>query len=268
MKKIIKIKESDLVNLIDKIITESTKKEDIITEIADAKVSFNTELEKNNDVYSFEIKDERFNFNDFHIYIKLTGSEVVALVNKGNKDIKNTVADVYKLAANKYKDNALDVSFGFFDPDGWSFPILNTGDLFKIMATVVKSIKYVLSENKQVKYIIYKPVSKNYKPKYFLKLFNNEKELPIKKGPYLISDIIKMLEKNEINNDTLIKRNDLNDFVKIGDLEEIKTYNKSEGDLISDKGAKRKKLYKAYLIKFFPNASIIEHNNFVIVKIK
>ncbi len=254
MKKIIKINEAQLVNLIENLISQTTKKEDIITEIGEGNLYFNTELDKDKDTYYFEIKDENFNFNDFFIYIKLHDSSFSNVVNKNQNSLINKFKYGYKLATDKNKINTIEVSFGFFDDDGWSFPLLNTGDLFKIMGTVLKSIKYVISENKNIEYIIYKPVSKLYKPTYTLKMIEKEKGLVIKKGPYYLSDVIKMLEKNEITTNTEIKRKDHDDYVKISDLEEIKTYNKTEGDFISDKGSKRKKLYISYIKKNIPNS--------------
>lgn len=267
MKKIIKIKESQLVNLIENLISGTTKKENIITEIGEGNISFNTKLEKDNDTYYFEIKDENFKFNDFYIYIKLHDSSFVKFGERNNYGIKGNLSYAYNMVMNENKINTMEVSFGFFDADGWSFPILNTGNLFKIMGSVLNSIKYVLSENKDIEYIIYKPVSKSYKPTYTLKIAEKEKGLPIKKGPFYLSDIIKMLEKKEITPNTEIKRKDLDKFVKISDLEEIKSYNKTEGDLVSDKGGQRKNLYAAYIKKNFPNSNIKQIKNAVIVKL-
>jgi hypothetical protein len=129
-------------------------KDNLINEIGDGSLYFNTSLEKTNNDYFFNINDDNFEHKDFYIYIKLiTFKDFIKMLNK--------TTDMDKINKDEIKDNVFDtieVSFGFFDDyEGWTFPTIGDNNIFKIMGTVTQSIKYVMNEHKNINYIVYKP---------------------------------------------------------------------------------------------------------------
>jgi hypothetical protein len=129
-------------------------KDNLINEIGEGSMFFNTDIEKDSDSYFFNIDDKNFEHVDFYIYVKLINFRTF-MKTIGKKP------DNDKVNKDKNDNEILDtieVSFGFFDEHvGWSFPTIGDKSIFKIMGTVVKSIKYVLDSNKDINYIVYKP---------------------------------------------------------------------------------------------------------------
>ena len=113
---------------------------------------FNTNIEKTDNDYFFNINDENFEHKDFYIYVKLTNFRdfIITLNKKSDSD---------KINKNGVKNKTFDtieVSFGFFDDyEGWTFPEIGGNNVFKIMGTVSESIKYILNKHKNINH--YKP---------------------------------------------------------------------------------------------------------------
>lgn len=125
---------------------------DILLEIGEGSKYYNTEeIQQGKNVW-FKIDDPDFPIDNFWIAIQLGDKDDI--VSQSSDNVTKPRFDLNKSV------NAAAVGFGVVDGNRWTFPVLNKGYLFGIMGTVSKSIKSVLDNNKNIKYLLFVPAQK------------------------------------------------------------------------------------------------------------
>jgi len=125
---------------------------DILLEIGEGSKYYNTEeIQQGKNIW-FKINDPDFPIDNFWVAIQLGDKDDI--VSQPTNNVTKPRFDLSKSV------NAAAVSFGVVEGNQWLFPVLNKGYLFRIMGTVSKSIKSVLDNNKNIKYLLFVPAQK------------------------------------------------------------------------------------------------------------
>ena len=125
----------------------------LLKEIGEGSRPFTVTRGRKGHIIRFNITDPEFKITNFWIeLIPCTKDNV--LVHPAQEEGK------IKVVVDKEAIDALLVGFGVNVGGDWTFPVLNTGQVYRIMTTVLRCVQAVLREYPEIRYLIYTSVER------------------------------------------------------------------------------------------------------------